>query len=313
MVPENKSEPENKCKCGGDVLNAGSNECKACKKLVKPVDEDVVEPVTVKDDESEAWMNHDPFAEDECNCSNLVNEVCESCRKKRKDADEGCKFKNVSIQTNISEDLADENEGETSMHICEGDGCVCCEEDGVLPLDKSIQVSEILLDMSRDPAVKPDRTQDDNPNVNTQAKDFDEEMIVPGLENNLHHEQDSVLNENCPDCKHPIDYSETLTGRCNCVQPHVKEPAIIPPPIVPPSPFQDNREHSELQKATEPTADSKSTLPDFSDSISNYTDRDTDIRTHITDATSIDNDNDSLANAARLRQGDPLAHQVKLA
>ena len=248
--------------CGTEI-ERNESVCSNCGKLQNMIDEDMVEPVVVNDDESAAWLESNLFADDMCNCNNDDGEFCENCKTLR---DTGANSKSIAIQADLSFDPS--SVLENSMHLCEGECCICCEKDydDVMPLDKSVQVSDVLLDQAGSVV----------------------DTINPNSDSNLLCEKDLG---NCTDCGNPI-YDPEAAGICSKCKKNRTE-------IIPPSPFQDNRIENDLQKTSNPEL--KSSFPDYLDETSNYTDRDTDVQSRPTDATAADTD--SLANAARIRQG----------
>ena len=250
------------CTCGTE-LEKNEPKCSSCGRLQNMIDEDIVEPVVVKDDESAAWLDTDLFPDEKCSCNKSEDELCEHCQSLM---DTGQKAKDVSIQADLSFDPS--SVLENSMHVCEGESCVCCDADDALPLDKSVQVSDFLLDQA--------------------GSVIDSDIIKPISESNLQSGKDVI---NCPDCGNPIHDSEGADICRKCKENQTD--------IIPPSPFQDNKLENDLQRTSNP--DLKSSFPDFLDETSNYTDRETDVQTRVTDATAADTD--SLANAARVRQG----------
>ena len=247
------------CGCGTEI-QGNDEKCPNCGRLQSFVDEDVVKPVIVNDDESAAWLEPDLFADEKCSCNNGIGEICEHCESLRENA---TNLKSVAIQADLSLDPSVVLEN--SIHVCEGECCVCCENDDLEPLDKSVQVSEVLLD---------------------QAESLiDADSICPSLD--LRSEKDSVK---CLDCGDRI-YDSTVDVCPGCREYRTD--------VVPPSPFQDNRIENDLQKA--PNLELRSSFPDDLDETSNYTDRDTDAQTRVTDGTGADTE--SIANAARIRQG----------
>ena len=280
------------CECGTD-LEKDVIKCTNCGKLQNIVSEDIVEPIVVTDDKSEPWLDPEVFPDENCTCGGDTEQPCESCRSINDRLDGPSKQKDVSIQADLTHDNSDQNEPSTSMHVCEGESCICCEEDDVKPLDKSVQVSDVLLDSSRDKL-------DLEPDADPAKSVIEDEVVVPDSESHLHSEQDLNVEGNCPDCNHPIDYSETLTGRCECR--NNKKRATEP------THSADKRDNEDLQKTNNPGLDLKTSFPDFSDVTSNYTDRETDVRTHFTDPAT--DGADSLANAAKIRQGNSSTTQV---
>eukprot|EP00794_Sanderia_malayensis_P005024 gene5024-5682_t len=284
---ENRLNENRQCTCDYDCNN-DNDICEVCKKPDNMVDEELIEQVTVQEDESELFVNTDMFDEPDCQCSEQrPGMTCEKCDELPNDeAEPGCK--DVAVQADVTRDFPDENDAEISLHVCEGDGCVCREGDPMLPLDKSIQVSEVLLDQSKDQLEEDTALSEQN----------SERTIEPDFENDLRDEQEHLVEDNCLVCKNPIDASETLAGRCCCADSAIKNVAMS-------DSLQNEKVNNELQKAGDIPADTKSTLPDYWDTTSNYTDRETDARTQVTEPVS----NDSLASAARRRQGIPLTRQ----
>ena len=280
------------CECGTD-LEKDVIKCTHCGKLQNIVSEDVVEPIVVKDDKSEPWLDPVLFPDENCMCGGDTEQPCDSSKNIKDRPDGRSNQKDVSIQADLTHDDTDQNEPNTSLHVCEGESCICCEGDDVMPLDKSVQVSDVLLDSSRE---KLNLEPDSDPVKSV----IEDEVVVPDSESHLHSEQDLNVEGNCPDCNHPIDYSETFTGRCECRnnQKQGTEPMHS----------AAKKDNEDLQKTDNPGLDLKTSFPDFSDVTSNYTDRETDVRTHFTDPAT--DGTDSLANAAKIRQGNPSTTQV---
>ena len=223
------------------------------------VDEDFVTPVVVKDDESASWLEPDLLSDEKCNCDNDIDEFPERCNTW---IDGKTGTKSVAVQADLSFDPS--SILESSMHTSEGE----FGKDDADPLDKSVQVSEILLDQAG----------------SVVESDYTNPYSVASLQN----ENDL---RNCLDCGNPIRDAASVDVCFKCRENRTD--------IVPPSPFQDNRVEHSLQRTSNP--DLRSSFPDCLDETSNYTDRDTDVQTRATDATGAETD--SLANAARIRQG----------
>ena len=246
------------CVCGTEI-EGEEPRCANCGKLQDIVDEDFVTPVVVKDDESASWLEPDLFSDEKYNCSKDIGEFPEHCNTW---GDDQTGTKSIAIQADLSFDPS--SILESSMHISEGE----FGQDEADPLDKSVQVSEILLDQAG----------------SVVASDY----TNPYSEANLQSENDLC---NCLDCGNPIRDEASADVCFKCRENRTG--------IVPPSPFQDNRVENSLQRTSNP--DLKFSFPDCLDETSNYTDRDTDVQTRATDATGTETD--SLANAARIRQG----------
>lgn len=262
-----ENEPRS-CSCGAGI-ESSLLKCMKCEKLGgDEVVEDIVEAVEVKDDESAAWMDPELFPEGNCDCNQDKGEICKNCSKVRKI--ENSK-KDICIQADLNVTIDPSSNLENSIHLCEGESCVCCEGDDTMPHDKSVQVSEILLE---------------------QAGTFtDNENIQPESETNLQSEANPKMQENCPICQTPLTLSE---GGNVCPKCQENQASIVPR-----SPHQNGKTKDDFQKASNP--DLKSSFPDGLDETSNYTDRETDVQTRLTDGTAAETD--SLANAARVRQG----------
>eukprot|EP00795_Rhopilema_esculentum_P012809 gene12809-3548_t len=272
---ETENVPESKCECGTELDN-GAFKCKNCGKIHNPVNEDVVEPVVVEDDKSEPWLDPKLFPEEECSCKD-DGSICPQCTEKR---DVSSIVKDASVQADLSLNPETSLELDRGLHVCEGESCICIEEDSMVPLDKSVQVSDVLLDISRDK----------NEQIANESKELvEDDLIIPDSDVDVHHERD-VLSA-CPDCGNPIQDSNFHDDICTCIENQAQ--------IVPPTPFQDNKVDNEFQKSQH--HDMKSSFPDYSDVTSNYTDRETDVQTRVTEPSAVDTD--SLANAARIRQG----------
>ena len=189
-------------------------------------------------------------------------------------------MKDASVQADLSLNPETSLELDRGLHVCEGESCICIEEDSVAPLDKSVQVSDVLLDISRD---KNEQFANDSKEL------VEDDLIIPDSDVDVHHERD--VFSVCPDCGNPIQDSNFHNGMCTCKENQEQ--------IVPPTPFQDDKIDNEFQKSQ--NRDMKSSFPDYSDVTSNYTDRETDVQTRVTEPSAVDTD--SLANAARIRQG----------
>ena len=318
------------CECGEEIKD-DNQLCKNCKSLAD-LGEDPVEPQSVTTDESSSWLLDQLFEElpsNKCACgNNLDNGKCDKCEQLN-DSErlvtepKQTNYVDIGTQVDVSAEFPDENLDELSqtMHICQDDNCECGEEEVLSELDKSVQVSEValLLNDTKEKLESEDSLENENDPVNEKDPEKDSdceeksrsspdhvavkpvvhdevaaELIYDEVQKQADEDYFEKLNKICRTCNQERDYTKSEAGECLCSKDQSELDLDN----------EDTSNKSDPDKTADKSVLHESTLPDYSDMTSNYTERDTDIRTQNTEHPS---DVDSLAMAARHRAGMPIA------